>query len=311
MNYIDGKTVRSAVSYKRWTDTMEKSFLLEQGKDYIMPERTHVNFDNNTLLLMPCIAGRYFSTKLITLFTENKKAGKEPLKGLVILNDRNDGEPLAILDGPAITAMRTAAVGSCAVRHLSPPGSSYLGIIGLGIQGLHQALFACSERNISELTIFDKYDESYPGFMRSFNAEYPGIKINKARNNRELCEKAEIIITATNATEPVLPDDEKLLTGKIIIGIGSYKKNMREFPDSVYKLAGNIYVDTMHGLKESGDLTYPLSKGLLTESDILGADHFLMKEKKEQGSTRVFKSVGTALFDLLGSVLVYETLYMQ
>ena len=86
---------------------------------------------------------------------------------------------------------------------------------------------------------------------------------------------------------------------------------MREFPDSVYKLAGNIYVDTMHGLKESGDLIYPLSKGLLTESDILGADHFLMKEKKEQGSTRVFKSVGTALFDLLGSVLVYETLYMQ
>lgn len=310
MNYIDGKTVRSAVSYGLWVDTIENSFLLEEGEDFLMPERTHVNFDNTTLLLMPCIAGRYFSTKLITLYTGKTSKGKVPLKGLVILNDRSDGEPLAVIDGPALTAMRTAAVGSFAVRHLSPDDASYLGIIGLGVQGLHQALFACSERNIRELTVFDKNNELYAGFIRDFNAEYPDIKINIAKNNRELCEKAEIIITATNAREPVLPDDKALLINKLIIGIGSYKKDMREFPDSLYRLAGKIYVDTTHGIKESGDLIYPLNNGLLSESDILGADH-LIKRKKEHGSTRVFKSVGTALFDLLGSVLVYETLFMK
>ena len=310
MNHIDGNTVRTAVSYSRWIDTIENSFRLEQGKDYIMPERTHVNFDNTTLLLMPCIAGKYFSTKLITLFTGKSEAGKAPLKGLVLLNDRRDGEPLAVIDGPAITAMRTAAVGSYAIRHLSSPDSSYLGIVGLGIQGLHQALFACSERSISELTIFDKNNELYDGFIVNFNTEYPDIRINIAKNNRELCEKSEIIITATNARNPVLPDDEKLLTGKLVIGIGSYKKDMREFPDALYRLADYIYVDTMHGLKESGDLISPVRDGLLSESDILWADH-LIKGKKALGSTRVFKSVGTALFDLLGSVLVYETLFMK
>ncbi|MEA1885872.1 MAG: ornithine cyclodeaminase family protein [Bacteroidota bacterium] len=309
MNYIDGQSVRSAVPYRSWVDAFEKAFQLEQDKDYLMPERTHVDFDNSTLLLMPCIAGRYFSTKLITLFTGNKKSGNSPLKGLVILNDREDGEPLAVLDGPAVTAMRTAAVGSYAVRHLSKPGSSKLGIIGLGIQGLHQALFACSERNIREVSIYDKNQESYPAFIRNFSTEYPDIKINKAKNNRELCEKAEIIITATNAREPVLPDDEKLLANKLIIGIGSYRKDMREFPDALYKLSGKIYVDTLHGLTESGDLIYPLGKGLLGRSDIIVARH-LTRVKKEK-TTMIFKSVGTALFDLVGSVLIYETLYMR
>jgi len=310
MEYIDGKAIRTAVPYTRWVELIEKAFLLEAGKDYIMPERTHVYFGKNTLLLMPCFTENYFSTKMVTLYPDNYMEGKAPLQGLVILNRKLDGVALAVLDGPAITAMRTAAVGSFAVRHLSPQSTSRLGIIGLGTQGIHQALFACSERKISELTIFDNNKELYPRFINWLNSEYPGIKTNIAANNRELCEKSDIIITATNSTKPVLPDDEKILSDKTIIGIGSYKKDMREFPDSLYKAAGSIYIDTFHALKESGDLIYPLSKGLMKESDFHIAGD-LMKGKKDPGGIRVFKSVGTALFDLLGSVLVYETLNMH
>ncbi|MDT8401019.1 MAG: ornithine cyclodeaminase family protein [Bacteroidales bacterium] len=310
MEYIDAKAIRTALPYSQWVDRIEKAFLLEEGKDYIMPERTHVNFGKNTLLLMPCIADKYFSTKLITLYPDNYLEGKASLQGLVILNRRTDGEALAVLDGPAITAMRTAAAGSFAIRHLSPESASRLGIIGLGTQGLHQALFACSERKISELTIFDQNKKLYQPFISNFTSEYADIKINMAVNSRDLCEKAEIIITATNSTEAVLPDDEEILNDKTIIGIGSYKENMREFPDSLYKVAGSIYIDSFHALKESGDLIYPLSRGLMKETDFHIAGD-LMKGKKQMGDLRVFKSVGMALFDLLGSVLVYETLYMH
>ncbi|HCC69671.1 MAG TPA: ornithine cyclodeaminase [Bacteroidales bacterium] len=310
MIHIQYKEIHSAVSYTGWVDMIEKSFKLEPGKDYIMPLRTHVDFDDNTLLLMPCITENYFSTKLITLFQGNIKKGKEPLQGLVILNKRETGEALAILDAPAITAMRTAAVGSFAVRHLSPVDSSNLGIIGLGTQGLHQALFACSERNIQRLIIYDRNTNAYSAFTERFIKEYPDIEIIIAKNSHHLCENSEIIITATNSGVPVLPDDAQLLKDRTIIGIGSYKKNMREFPDTLYKLADKIYVDSMHGLEESGDLIYPLRKGFLYESDFLIAGQ-LMKNKKETFSTEVFKSVGTALFDLLASILVYETLYMK
>ncbi|MBS0009867.1 MAG: ornithine cyclodeaminase family protein [Bacteroidales bacterium] len=310
VKHIDRETIRKALPYARWLKMVEKAVMLKEGKDYIMPERAHIDFDNDTLLVMPCISGNYFSSKIITLFPGNTAKGKERLKGLVILNDRNDGEALAILDGPSITAMRTAAVGGFAVRHLSPPGSSRLGIIGLGIQGLHQALFACSQREIGEITVFDKNEASYPVFSRQFKLEYPGITINTAVNSRQVCEKSDIIITATDSTKPVLPDDAELLEGKTIIGIGSYKKEMREFPDSLYSLAGKVYVDTVHGIRESGDLIHPLSKGILEKADILEAGD-LLRGEKPRGSTRIFKSVGSALFDLLASVMVYETLYMQ
>ncbi len=310
MEYIDGKAIKSALPYSRWVDLIEEAFLLDGEKDYMMPERSHVNFDNNTLLLMPCIAKKYFSTKVVSLYPNNPRAGKAALQGLIILNDRQDGKALAVLDGPTLTAMRTAAVGSFAVRHLSPAGAKRLGIAGLGVQGMQQAVFACSEREIDEVTIFDENRDLYSSFTSRFNEQYPGIKVRSAGNSRELCENAEIIITATNATSPVLPDDEKLLRDKTIIGIGSYKEEMREFPDSLYKIAGCIYLDSMHAIKESGDLIYPIKKGLIKETDLLYAGE-LLKGDKQEGPLMVFKSVGSALFDLLGAVLVYETLYMS
>lgn len=310
MKYIDGEAIRSALPFSRWVDLIEEALLLEAGKDYIMPERSHVDFDNNTLLLMPCIAKKYFSTKIVNLYPDNPRAGKPALQGLVILNDSLDGKALAVLDGPALTAMRTAAVGSFAVRHLSPSGAKRLGIAGLGMQGIYQAIFACSERDIHEVSIFDQNRTLYSNFIKSFNDKYPSIKIRIAGNNRELCENAEIIITATNSTTPVLPDDEELLRDRTIIGIGSYKEEMREFPDALYKIAGCIYLDSMHAIKESGDLILPLRKGLIKKTDLLYAGEIL-KGNKQEGSPGVFKSVGSALFDLMGAVLVYETLNMS
>lgn len=310
MKVIDSTAIRSAVPYSKWVDMIEEAFRLDEGSEFIMPERTHIDFDNNTLLVMPCIAGNYFSTKIITLYSDNHLRGKAPLQGMVVLNDRSSGEPLAILDGPSVTAMRTAAVGSYAVRHLSPQGASRLGIVGLGTQGLHQALFACSEREIGDITIFDRNENLYSAFISAVQSRYPGIKVSIADDTRQLCKQSDIIITATSSTEPVLPEEEEVLSDRTVIGIGSYKKDMREFPDTLYRMAGNIYVDSLHGLQESGDLIDPLSSGLLKESDIHKAAE-LLKGKKGRGSTRVFKSVGTALFDLMGSVLVYETLYMH
>lgn len=310
MKYIDGEAIRSALPFSRWVDLIEEALLLEAGKDYMMPQRTHVNFDNNTLLFMPCIAKKYFSTKVLSLYPDNPRAGKAALHGLVILNDRKDGKALAVLDGTTLTAMRTAAVGSFAVRHLSPAGAKRLGIAGLGVQGMHQAIFACSERVIDEVTIFDKNRDLYSSFISRFNNEYPSIKIRSAGSSRELCENADIIITATNSTSPVLPDDEELLRDRTIIGIGSYKEEMREFPDALYKIAGCIYLDSMHAIKESGDLIHPLSYGLIKKTDLLFAGE-LLKGNKQEGPLMVFKSVGSALFDLMGAVLVYETLYMS
>ena len=100
---------------------------------------------------------------------------------------------------------------------------------------------------------------------------------------------------------------EELLEGKTIIGIGSYKPDMREFPDALYRLIDKIYIDTGDGLKESGDLLDPLTNGWIEPGSFVpGSD--MLNGIDDSNSTKVFKSVGMALFDLVTAELVYNNI---
>ncbi len=306
MIFIDSDKIGKAATYNSWINCMENAFL-DEPENYIMPPRAHINFRENTLLLMPCIREDYFATKLVSLFPGNLKTGKEALTGLVVLNDGTTGEPLAIIDGPKLTAMRTGAVGSVAVRHLAPANVKTLGIIGTGIQGIHQTLFACSQRDFSKILIYDINPSGYDRYNAAINKAYPGIDIHIADDTTQLCSESEVIITTTSSVTPVIPDNMELVLNKTIIGIGSYKPGMREFPDAIYSAAKQILIDTTHGISESGDLKYPIDNKLMDPGNIISIARVLKGEIQAHG-TKIFKSVGMALFDLYSAVMVYETI---
>jgi len=307
MIIIDEQKVKSACTYTKWVDAIENALRLVKDMDYTMPQRSHIDFGDNTLLLMPCISSEYYVCKLVSVFPGNREKDLPPVNGTVILNSAHTGEPLAILDGASLTAMRTAAVGSFGIRYLAPENVIGLGIVGLGTQGTFQCLAACSQRDFKKIIIYDSDKRNYSLFRNTVLKEYPDLEIIESANSTELCELSDVIITATNSLEPVLPDNEGLLTGRTIIGIGSYKPEMREFPDELFRLADKIFIDTEDGMKESGDLIYPLEKGLINIKQIY-TGHDLVINTPDPGQTRVFKSVGMALFDLAGAILVYESL---
>jgi len=287
---------------------MEKAFLDTAEGRVEVPQRTNIDRGKNTLLVMPCFGEEYFSTKLVAVFPENLESGKPVINGSVILNSGQTGEPLAVLDGSKLTAMRTAAVGSVGIKYLAPVTASTLGIIGLGIQGFHQALFACQQRPIRELRILDRTPAIMNRFKDRFNAFYKNVNVIPCRNALELCTSSEIIITATGSQNPVVPGEGKWWRKKTLIGIGSYKPDMREFPDEIISDLEQVYVDTMHGLSETGDLVVPLNNKLLSLDQILPISDLISGKCTPEGKTQFFKSVGMAAFDLYGARLVYETL---
>jgi len=120
-------------------------------------------------------------------------------------------------------------------------------------------------------------------------------------------ENSQVVITATNAHTPVLPEKPELLEGKCFIGIGSYKPNMREFPDSLFPLLEEVFIDTEFGKEESGDLAVPLKNNWISENQVFTLGKILIGQKKvTQRTTTFFKSVGMALFDLVVSDLIYK-----
>jgi len=227
----------------------------------------------------------------------------------MLLNDYETGKPVAVLDGKVLTALRTGAVGGVAIRYTTPQTVKSVGLVGAGTQGFYQLLYACKARNIEKITIFDIHREGLPSFKERLKKELPFVTVETADNVEDVLKQSEVVITATTSNEPVLPENPRLLEGRHFIGIGSYKPDMREYPEALFKLLEKVYVDAEYAKEETGDLVYPLNHGLIGEDQIETFGHFLLYEKNKSDiakKTTFFKSVGMALFDLTVSQLVYK-----
>ncbi len=306
MLILNQKEIEDLLSPKEVLEAIKKAFSIFHAGSFHMPNRMHARQKDNTLLLMPCFTENYFGTKLVSVNPNNTTVGKPSIYGTMILNDGKSGEPLALMNGARLTAIRTGAVGAIGVECISPSNSSSLGIVGTGIQGFTQAIFASSVRPINKISVFDLDADKRKEFIEKLKEKLPNIHIYPAKNTEELVRKSDIVICTTSSKTPVLPDDPELLKGKAFIGIGSYKPDMREFPDSLFSLLKNVWIDTPFAVKESGDLAIPLANNSLNEDLIQPISNLIVTNKLDQSETTFFKSVGMALFDVVVAEYMYD-----
>jgi ornithine cyclodeaminase/alanine dehydrogenase-like protein (mu-crystallin family) len=308
MLYLGAEDLARAASLDQLMDAIENAYALERSGQYSMPNRIHLEHQGNTLLYMPCFLDKVFGTKVLNLFPDNPKQGLPVISGLYLLNDAKTGLPLAVLDGATVTAYRTGAVGGVAIRHTAPESANSVGLIGAGVQGFYQVLFASQARKLKQVRLFDRDRQKAEQLCQRFKKELTIPDIKVSASTEELLTESKIVITATPAREPVLPDDKKLLTGKNYVAIGSYKPEMRELPQSLYSVAEQLYIDTEHGLHESGDLITPLEKGWINQEQIISFSAYLSagNDLLIEGKTTIFKSVGMALFDLVAVKIIYD-----
>ena len=306
MLILNESDIIKAVDFNELLKSVEEAFLIQETGNFNMPDRTHIDHEGNVLLLMPCFTKDYFSTKLVSVFLENKNLGKPAIYGSVILNDGKTGEPLALLNGSKLTALRTGAVGAMGLLYTTPKNIKTLGLVGAGIQGFHQVMFGCAVREIENVFIYDPFNQNLEKFFKDLQKYLPDIEITNCTSSTELTNNSQAIITATTSIKPVLPDDRELLKGKHIIGIGSYKPEMQELPDSLFKSLDQIFVDTEHAKIESGDLSIRIENGMVKKDQIHTLGQLINKEVNfDENQTTLFKSVGMALFDLMVAKKIY------
>jgi len=307
MDFFDSKTIENSATPQEWVDAMEKALQAGTAGAYVIPKRMHLDHGKDTFLLMPCISDEYWATKLVSYCPGNRMSGHPSIYGTVVLNNTKTGEPLAIMDGGMITAMRTAAVTATGIKHLSSVTSHSLGIVGTGVQGVYQAIFACSVREINMIWAYDQNNDNLRRFSEQLNIKQPGVKIIQAADSGEVALSSEVIISATNSQRPVFQNTKKLFTGKTFVGIGSYKPDCREFPEQLFRQIDQIFVDTMDGKNESGDLLTPVNNSWISEENIYPLGSLLSGDMVPSSNpTRLFKTVGSAIFDLFAAKLIYE-----
>ena len=295
---VDASVIQDAVSsaYGRVLD-----------QNFNMPDRMHVGDGENMLLLMPCFSQDYFATKLVSVFPGAAELGEPAVNGVVVLSDNRSGKPLAFMDGAALTAERTGAVGGLGVAHLTPLDLETAGIFGAGVQGFSQARYLLNNRKIKSLKIFDLYPEAAESMAGRLMEQYPEVSVQVADSAESLVAESQLIIAATTSHEPLFADDAELVRGKTFISIGSFRPDMKEFPDAVIKGADRVYADTPFAAKESGDLSIPLERGVVPADKIQPFAQLLKRSLPVQaGETLFFKSVGMALFDLTTAEKIFK-----
>lgn len=312
MIILNEKEMWQAVTLEDVMESVEKAYEMHRNGDYLMPDRFIAQKEKDMMLYMPCFSSEYVGTKMLAEFPGNPAKGLPYLSGFMILNDGPTGQPRAIMNGSVLTAMRTGAVGGVGVKYLSKKDSKSVGLIGCGMQGLHQVMYACAVRPIKDVYLFDAFNKNLEGFIERLKAKLNNdeIQIHVCENSDEAVRNSDILISATQATDPVYSNDPELLKGKCFVAIGSWRPERRELPDAIFSLINNVYTELPYACEETGDLRIPLETGVLKQENVKYMEDLIFDVKHgkehEHNETTFFKSVGMGLFDLCAAQLVYE-----
>jgi ornithine cyclodeaminase/alanine dehydrogenase-like protein (mu-crystallin family) len=248
---------------------------------------------------MPVIAGEYLAVKTVTFFPGNsslKGAAALPTHlAMIELLDRATGQPLAVMDGRLITEMRTAAVSAVAAQALAADAKT-LGILGSGVQ---------ARSHIEALrTTHPAFREPDSIRITSRNAETLAALAADMQVNVVPIEEAgacDVVLTVTGATQPVL-HGKWLSPDSLVIGVGAVSPHSRELDDDV--MMGTLIAESRQGAEnESGDVLMSGAKVFAEIGEVMAGTAPPIPKGRV-----VFKSVGMAIEDLAGAVLVWNAL---
>jgi len=304
--------IRRLVPIRDAVEQMKQVFAAYSRGETISPLRTPVNMPDGSgvVLFMPAYvpagpgAPAATGLKVVSVFAGNRERGLPTINAIVVVVDPETGVPIGLLEGAAVTALRTGAVSGAATDLMARPNATTLAVIGAGAQGITQAAAVCSVRDISEIRVYDLFAASRETFAERLAVWIPeGMpRVVVVDNARDAVSGADVICTATTATSPVF-EDEWLSPGTHINGIGAYTPEMQEIPDATVARA-RVVVDAVEAaLHEAGDLIQSIDRGAIQREAIhiefgqVAAGEIAGRESDDQ--ITFFKSVGNAIQDMI------------
>ena len=290
--FLNEDQVRAHLRMEDLIPAMEKALIDFSAGRVNQPLRSMIPVEKHGALfaLMPAISDA-MGVKVVTVFPRNAERGLHTHQATILLLRPETGEPLAVMDGRLITEMRTAAVSAAATKLLSRPDARILAILGSGVQAHSHVEALRLVRDFKEIRVWSRT----PAHARRF-AEEIGARAVSAE---EAVRGADVIVTATSATEPVLRG-AWLEAGSHVNAVGAPRPDWRELDDEVMKNV--IFADSYEAAaKESGDV-------ILSKAEIhaeLGEALAGTKPARAEETT-VFKSLGLAIEDITAAALVYD-----
>ncbi len=270
---------------------------------------TEPKYEGTTLVMPGYLPNEdALAVKIASVHHQNRDKQMPVVHAVVVLIDPSTGQPLAVMDGSYLTALRTGAASGAATELLARPDAKTAAVFGAGAQGRMQVLGICAVRPIERIWIYDPNPRKVELLKREMRDLGP--EIIRAETPSQAVIASDIICTATTSMTPVF-DGNDLRPGTHINAIGSYRAEMQEIDVTTITRASKIVVDSRAAaLSEAGDLIIPLRnseiriESIYAELGEIAASVFSGREHDEE--ITLFKSVGNAAQDVCVAREVYD-----
>ena len=224
------------------------------------------------------------------------------------LFDAESGEPLALLDGASMNPFKTGAVGAVGVDALAREDADSVAVVGSGAQARGQLRCTATVRDLETVWVFSPTKEHRESFAGEMN-ERLDASVAAVASPAAAIEDADVVITATTASEPVFDGDD-LEPGTHVTAMGQYDPEKRELDATTIQRAKYVPDLRARATQDAGSFLHALEEGAIDE-DHVHAELGEVVAGEAEGRTddeeiTVFDSGGTGIETVAGAYLLYE-----
>ncbi len=250
-----------------------------------------------------------YTVKIASGFYDNPKRGMPASHGMLLLFDSKTGLPLCFeVDRCFLTDLRTAAAGAVAADALAKKDVSKVAVIGTGTQARLQVMALSKVRRFGELRVWGR-DRAKAEAYASEMSKALGVKVVPTATAEDAVRGAEVIVTATMSTSPVVKV-EWISGGAHITAMGSDEPGKQELDTKILARADKVVVDSLKQCARLGEVHHALEDGSMEEGDVhaeLGEVLLGRKPGRESDKeVTVCDLTGIAVQDVAISGFVYE-----
>ncbi|WP_255149947.1 ornithine cyclodeaminase family protein [Halorarius halobius] len=224
------------------------------------------------------------------------------------LFDVDSGAPLALLDGASLNPFKTGAAGAVGADELARPDAEVVAVFGSGPQAKGQLRALDAVRGLATVNVYSPTKEHRESFAASMNDELDAA-VAAVNSSDAAIEGADIVVTATDATEPVF-DGELLEAGTHVTAMGQYDADARELDTRTVERAKYVPDLRDRAFSDAGAFLQAREEGVVDDDHVhaeLGevvAGTEPGRESREE--ITVFDSGGTGIETVAAAGMLYE-----
>ena len=265
-------------------------------------ERTRLQTPYGQLLQMPSADDAWCGTKLVSICPGNEGAGLPVIQGVYVLFDGPTLRPVSLLDGGALTTLRTPAVTGLAVRHLAPPRARRLTVFGTGVQARAHIEALAAVLDLDHVDVVGRT----PSKAEDLAGTITDLGISAATAGPESVGEADVIVCCTSAREPLF-DGSLVAPHALVAAIGAHDTDAREVDSVLVRDAACVVESRSSAQREAGDVMIPVAEGVLAIEDLIGLRDVVRGAiAPPSDRPRLFKGTGMPWQDLAVSAGIYE-----